>query len=116
MAMSESGDLLLRLFEQPVKESKFKAREQAQESARQLIRAQEILEEAGHKNTEFMFERDSDGKITGNFMRDRNYRQFYADKAAYQDELDEEYGPMSPGKKDMMKKWLDARADHNGTQ
>ena len=67
--MAESTDLMLRLIERPIKNARFKAKELSDETIRRLQKAQEDLEKAGYK-TDFIYERDSEGNLTGKYIQE----------------------------------------------
>lgn len=88
--MGESSNLLLRLIEAPIKNAKFNAREQSNETVRQIQFAQEKLEKAGYK-TDFMYERDEKGKLTGYYIREVDYKRFSEDRDAIEKRLIKKY-------------------------
>lgn len=108
-AMAESSDLLLRLIERPIKNARFKAKERTDETVRQLQKAQEDLEKAGHKS-DFIYEKDSEGKLTGRYIQELDWTKFYDAQTKEQSRLDAKYGSRNDSSqwwKDFYK-WRDA--------
>ena len=90
-SMAESSDLMLRLIERPIKNARFKAKELSDEAVRRLQKAQEDLEKAGYK-TDFIYERDSEGNLTGKYIQELDWAKFYADQEAEEERLSKLYG------------------------
>jgi hypothetical protein len=92
--MAESSDLLLRLIERPVKNARFKAKEKTDETIRQLQKAQEDLEKAGYK-TDFIYERNSKGELTGRYIQAIDWNKFYESQKKQEELLNNKYGNRS---------------------
>lgn len=91
-SMADSSDYMLKIMDQAVKKSKENARLQTIDVMKQLQAATIRLEQAGVKTTDWMFERDSNGKLTGNYISDINYGLFGEAKRKMNKELTDKYG------------------------
>lgn len=111
-SMAESTDLLLRLIDQPVKKARLIARDKSIETLKRLQKAQLDLEKAGY-NTEFIYEKDSDGKYTGYYIREVDYNAYNEARQAKINELDEIYGGRESSYEWRREyySWLDAHTD-----
>lgn len=67
-SMADSSDYILKVMDQAVKKSKEKARLDTINVLKELQAATIKLEQSGIKNTDWMFERDSKGNLTGNYI------------------------------------------------
>ena len=67
-AMADSTDPILRIYDSLVKDQKNKARYKTINDEKEILMHSKKLEDAGIKNTDFIYEKTSDGKITGNFV------------------------------------------------
>lgn len=91
-SMADSSSPILKIFDQAVKQSKERARYSTISVSKQIAAATIQLEQAGIKNTDWMFERDSKGNLSGNYISDINY-SLYRDAARQMyKELNEKYG------------------------
>ena len=90
-SMAESSDLMLRLIERPSKNARFKAKELSDEAVIRLQEAQEDLEKAGYK-TDFIYERDDKGNLTGKYIQELDWAKFYKDQEAEEERLTKLYG------------------------
>lgn len=93
-SMAESSDLMLRLIERPVKNARFQARKKSDDTIKQLQYAQENLEKAGYK-TDFIYERNDKGELTGKYIQELDWTKFYEAKNAEIERLDKKYGDRS---------------------
>lgn len=75
-SMADSSNYMLKIMDQAVKKSKENARLQTIDVMKHLQAATIKLEQAGVKTTDWMFERDSDGKLTGNYISEINHGLF----------------------------------------
>ena len=71
-SMSDSSDSLLRIFDSVVKESKEKSRLKTIQLSKEIKKLGLILEKEGFKNQDWMFERDAEGNLTGNYIGEIN--------------------------------------------
>lgn len=96
-SMADSADTMLQLFASVVQ----KANDAARENSIQFIhRVQALMLEAkkrGIKDFEFMFEKDSKGNKTGNYISRVDHAKFKEDLKAFQESLDEKYGKNTTG-------------------
>lgn len=67
-SMAESGDWLLRMLDATAKEARGKARLATLEVKARIDAADAALKKAGVKDYDFMFEKDKDGNLTGNYI------------------------------------------------
>lgn len=91
-SMAESGDYILRIFDRIVKEQKGNARLDTIEVVRMLEDANRELEKSGIRNTEWMYERDEKGNLTGRFISEVDWNRFKKDKKEFFEDLDKRYG------------------------
>lgn len=91
-SMADSSDYMLKIMDQAVKKSKEQARLRTIDIMKQLQAAAIKLEKAGIKNTEWMFERDSEGNLTGNYISPINQFLFKVKVRELFKSLDEKYG------------------------
>lgn len=84
---ADSGDIVITLFDAVVKEANNKARRKYTDILHRLIKANNILKNKGIKDTSFMYERDSNGKLTGYIISDRDYGKFNESKKKYAETL-----------------------------
>lgn len=91
-SMADSSDYMLKIMDQAVKKSKENARLQTIDVMKQLQAATIKLEQAGVKTTDWMFERGSDGKLTGNYISEINHGKFREAMRKMFQSLNEKYG------------------------
>lgn len=91
-SMADSSDYMLKVMDQAVKKSKENARLQTIDVMKQLQAATIKLEQAGVKTTDWMFERDSNGKLTGNYISEINQGLFKEKEREMFQRLNEKYG------------------------
>lgn len=118
-AMGDSSDALLQLIDDAVKASKDKARQQSILDIKHLQSIRIYAEQHGVKDFDFMFERDNEGNLTGNFVTNINWGQFNKDKKAFEQYLDEKYGKNPTrdkwkAKKNERKLWRQTHTDDMG--
>lgn len=75
-SMADSSDYMLKLFDQAVKKSKETARQKTIELSKELIALGVKAEQDGIKDTEWLFEKDSKGNKTGNYVSAINHGLF----------------------------------------
>ena len=91
-SMADSSSYILKIMDQAVKQSKETARMDTITVSKQLAKATLELEQAGIKSTDWMFEKDSKGNMSGNYISEINY-SLYRDAARQMyKELEEKYG------------------------
>lgn len=97
-ALSDSSDPLMQTLDQVVKAANDKIREEHIKENRKIIALRQDMEEAGITSTEWMYERDSEGNLTGNYISEIDYPAYYKAKKEYMDYLDATYGKANMGK------------------
>ena len=91
-SMADSSDYMLRIMDQAVKKSKENARLDTINVMKELQAATIKLEQAGVKNTDWMFERGSKGNLTGNYISEINQGLFKEKVREMFKSLNEKYG------------------------
>ncbi len=91
-SMADSSDYMLKVMDQAVKKSKEQARLRTIDVMKQLQAATIKLEKAGIKNTDWMFERDSNGNLSGNYISEINRALFKEKVREMFKSLNEKYG------------------------
>lgn len=91
-SMADSSSYMLKIMDQAVKKSKENARLQTIDIMKQLQAATIKLEQAGIKKTDWMFERDSKGNLTGNYISEINHGLFREAMSDMFRALNEKYG------------------------
>lgn len=91
-SMADSSDYMLKVMDQAVKKSKENARLETINVMKELQAATIKLEQAGIKNTDWMFERDSKGNLTGNYISEINQGLFKEKVREMFKSLNEKYG------------------------
>lgn len=115
-SMADSSDYMLKVMDQAVKKSKENARLQTIDVMKQLQTAAIKLEQAGVKTTDWMFERDSEGNLTGNYISEINQALFKEKVREMFQRLNEKYGrnPVGDDAKAYNKErqaWFDANME-----
>lgn len=75
-SMADSSDYMLKIMDQAVKKSKENARLSTIEVMKEIQKATLELEKAGVKDTSWMFERDSEGNLSGDYISEINHALF----------------------------------------
>lgn len=96
-SMADSASPLLRVIDQAVKKSKETARLDTINYRARLEAAMSKLEKAGVKDTEWMFEKDSQGHKTGKYISEIDWAKYNEEKAKMQATLVERYGANPTG-------------------
>ena len=91
-SMADSSDYMLKVMDQAVKKSKEQARLRTIDVMKQLQAATIKLEKAGIKDTDWMFERDSKGNLSGNYISEINQALFKEKVREMFKSLNEKYG------------------------
>lgn len=110
-AMAESKDTTLRLLDNAVKTTKEDARLDTINDMKELQALHMKLEQAGIKTTDFMFERDNKGNLTGRYLSEINVGQYRKDKKEFIESLEKKYGKNPVGEDAKLfiqerKKWV----------
>ena len=115
-SMADSSDYMLKVMDQAVKKSKEQARLRTIDVMKQLQAATIKLEKAGIKNTDWMFERDSKGNLSGNYISEINQALFKEKVREMFKSLNEKYGKNPVGEdaekyKKERQAWFDANME-----
>ena len=111
-AMADSTDPILRIYDSLVKDQKNKARYNTINNEKEILMHSKKLEDAGIRNTEFMYEKTSDGKITGNFVTRYNWGDYFAALSRYAKSLSQDMDREE--KSILISRWKRANTDKNG--
>lgn len=115
-SMADSSDYMLKVMDQAVKKSKEQARLRTIDVMKQLQAATIKLEQAGIRDTDWMFERDSKGNLSGNYISEINQALFKEKVREMFKSLNEKYGknPVGEDAKKYKKErqaWFDANME-----
>lgn len=111
-AMADSTDPILRIYDSIVKDQKNKARYNTINNEKQTLMYSKRLEDAGIRNTDFMYEKTSDGRITGNFVTRYNWGDYYAALSKYAKSLPKDMDREE--KSILISRWKRANTDKKG--
>jgi len=81
--LAEADDSILNIIDVMVKDAKHRGRLKTLEITKILVKAQKILESKGVPSTQFMYERDFSGKLTGRLISEYNIGEFDKQKRKY---------------------------------
>jgi len=115
-SMADSSDYMLKVMDQAVKRSKENARLKTIDVQKQLQAATIKLEQAGIKTTDWMFERDSKGNLSGNYISEINHALFRERMRIMFKSLSDKYGRNPVGQdaenyNKERKAWFDANME-----
>lgn len=115
-SMADSSDYMLKIMGNIVSKSKEKARLSTIEVMKELQAATIRLEQSGTKNTDFMFERDSKGNLTGRYISEIDQLLFIENFKALFKTLNDKYGKNPVGAdaeayKKERQAWFDANME-----
>lgn len=115
-SMADSSDYMLKVMDQAVKKSKEQARLRTIDVMKKLQAATIKLEQAGIKTTDWMFERDSKGNLSGNYISEINQALFKEKVREMFKSLNEKYGKNPVGEnaekyKKERQAWFDANME-----
>lgn len=91
-SMADSSDTLARVLDNAVKLRKESARLRTIDLMKEIQAATLALEKAGIKNTDWMYERDSKGNLTGRYISENNISKFKEEQSKFYESLKEKYG------------------------
>lgn len=111
-AMADSTDPILRIYDSLVKDQKNKARYNTINNEKEILMHSKKLEDAGIRNTDFMYEKTSDGRITGNFVTRYNWGDYFAALSKYAKSLPKDMEREE--KSILISRWKRANTDKNG--
>lgn len=90
LPMNISSDIILQAVDYTLKDRLYQARVMALEYENRILNLQDTLGKGA--STEFMFERDEKGNLTGNYISQYDTRKYNADKREFFKELSTKYG------------------------
>lgn len=96
-SMADSSDVLLQLFDAAVKKAKDKARLETINNIQAINKLRIDYEKKGLTDFEWMFEKDSNGNKSGNYISPVNYGQFNTDREEFENYLIDKYGKNPTG-------------------
>lgn len=112
-AMADSTDPILRMYDSIVKDKKNEARLATINNEKQILLQSKKLEQAGIKDTEFMYERRTkDGRLSGNFVTRYNWSDYYTALSDYIKSLDKEMD--KDERAILISRWKRANTDKKG--
>lgn len=97
-SMGNSSDILLRAFDKIYKQAMDKARLKSIKDFRRIQALRMKAESLGIKNYDWLFEKYEDGSLTGNYIGEINYSQYYKDEKDMENRLNTKYGKNPKGK------------------
>ena len=97
-SMADSSAYILKIFDQAVKKSKETGRLRVIDISKQIQAATIKLEQAGIKNTDWMFEKNSNNELTGNYISEINQGLFKEKIGELYKRLNDKYGKNPIGK------------------
>lgn len=112
-AVSEASDDAIKLIDKAVKIAKEKARLKSLDIQKDLIAAKKKLEDAGIKDTKFVYETYK-GKITGNLVTEFNQAEFAEARAAMYDTINKDEKLSDQVKKFRISKWWKENTQRKG--
>lgn len=95
--MADSSDVFVQLFDQVAKKANDEARHSTIDKSKDITRLRLIAEENGITDFGWIYERDSTGKKTGNYISKYNIGEFQKQKRAFMDSLVKRYGDNPKG-------------------
>lgn len=96
-SMGDSQDVLLQMFDLVVKNAKDKARNKTIDSIREITALRQEAEKRGITSFEWMFEKDSEGNMSGDYIRKVHYAEFNRQYREMCKALDAKYGKVARG-------------------
>ena len=96
-SMADSSDPILQIYDQIVKRAKQKARLDTINIEKEIEKQTKLLEQAGVANTDFMYERDENGNLTGYFIQKSWWSKYIKARSEFFQKLKQKYGETSTG-------------------
>lgn len=90
-SMANASNYTLRLFDSASKVQHNKARLKTVNDQREIVHIAQVLEEKGIKDAKWMFEKDSKGNLTGNYIDRLNWGQFNINRKEFEEQLNKDY-------------------------
>ena len=91
-SMAEASDDILKIIDVAVKDAKQEAQDKSLDIQKDLIQAAVNLEKTGIKNTDWIYEKNSKGKLTGYFVTEYNHGDYEAAKMKFSEQLSKKLG------------------------
>lgn len=91
-SMADSSDYILKAMDQALKKSKENSRLRTLKTMKEIQAAGIKLEQAGIKDTDWMFEEDDEGNITGNYIQEINIGLYKKKRSEMYNRLKMKYG------------------------
>lgn len=115
-SMGNSSDILLRAFDKIYKQAMDKARLKSIKDFRRIQALRMKAESLGITSYDWMFERYKDGSLTGDYISETNYSQYYKDIEDMEERLDKKYGKNPKGdvlesKKKEREEWYNSHSN-----
>lgn len=116
-SLGDSSDQMLRLFGHAVDTFKLESQRKGLEYIKNIQALQKELESKGVKNTEFMYEKLPDGKISGDYINDLDLNAFGKAADKVQKELSKKYESFwDENYRKEYQKWYNDNTELIGTQ
>lgn len=96
-SMADSSDPILQIYDQQVKKQKHEARLDTLKFEKEIERRTRMLEQAGVNNTDFMYERDEEGNLTGYFIQKTWWSKYSRARGRFFENLKKKYGENPTG-------------------
>lgn len=96
-AMGDSSDVLLQALDLVVKNTKDIARNKTIDSIREITALRQEAESKGITSFDWMFEKDSEGNLSGDYIRKVHYAEFNRQYKEMCAALDKKYGKIARG-------------------
>ncbi len=96
-SMGDSSDILLQLMDSVVKKAKDSARLETITVSKKINALRQLAESYNITTFEWMFEKDSEGNKSGNYISEINYAQYQKDLKEFLASLDDKYGKFTTG-------------------
>lgn len=110
--MAQSKDVVGQLFDKVIKEAKNRARVTAIDELQEIKQIQQMAKDLGVSDMSWLFERDEDGNLTGNYVSEINYGQFEKEVREEQQRLNEEYPNDPTAKAAAWREWRRAHCSN----
>lgn len=114
-SMGQSKDVVGQLFNLVVQKAKARARQTAIDEFQEIKSIQAQAQELGITDMDWLYERDAEGRLTGNYVSEVDYGKFRSEVKAEQQRLNDKYGETPSTAADAAAKaqeWRDWRSVH----
>ena len=115
-SMGESSSIILQMFDKAVKNARDKVKSRTKFDIREVWSIRDRAEKRGITSFEWMFEKDSEGHKTGNYISPYNEGKFKKDEKKMKEDIIKKYGKYPVGNDFIKaeaerKAWYDSHAD-----